>query len=1791
VARLRANIDALKTLRSLEREGRPARPEERARLARWSGWGALAAVFDEGAAGYERAGWARGELMSLMSAEEFAAARLSTLNAHYTDAAYTEAIWDAVKSLGFRGGSVLEPGCGSGNFVGIAPDGARMVGVELDPVTAGMARALYPEADIRCESFAETRAPEGAFDAAVGNVPFGDITLHDPRHNPSGHRIHNHFLVKSLCLTRPGGIVALVSSRYTLDSANPAARREMAEVGDLLGAVRLPTGAHRRAAGTDVVTDVLLFRRRAEGEPSQGQSFEASARLEGDLRINEYFRVYPEHVLGTMSVGQGEGGRPELVVDGLRDAGAQLREALADIVRRAQERGLTFTEREGPELASAPVAMLRPEERHPDGYLAAGEGASFTEVREGVRVPFAPPASQAEELRALLGLRDTVMQLLDLEAGSVDDSAELDGVRADLNRCYDLYVARHGPINRFSERRTGRVDPESGEERYARIRPRRGGFDQDPYCKVVDALEHFDASTQSASKASIFQGRVLSRRVQRLGADTAEDALAICLDTHGDVRLGEIAKLLGVEEVEARQMLGTLVFDVPGSDELVTAAAYLSGNVRVKLADARAWAREEGSFDANVKALEGALPRDLRPDEIHAKLGAPWIEPQDVQAFLCELLDDPHVVVESPGGGVWAVRSRSIPTTLSKQTWGVTTCSALDITQALLEQRQLRVYDTVAGEQQFNAEATAEAVEKARELSERFSEWVWEDPARATRLARVYNDRFNAIVPRSYDGVALSLPGLSTAFRPRPHQYAAVARVIHEPAVGLFHEVGAGKTAEMVISAMELRRLGLASKPVVVVPNHMLEQFSREWLQLYPRARLLAASKDDLGRDHRRLFVAKCATGDWDAVVMTRSAFERIPMSQEAQKQYLAREVGSLAGLIVEAKAQGGARLTLKRLEGMKKRAEERLKSKLDGAKDPGISFEQLGIDYVFVDEAHAYKNLRTASNIPGMSVDGSQRATDLHMKLEYLRERGPRVATLATATPIANSMGEAYTMQRYLRPDLLERSGITGFDQWAAVFGETTSSIEVSPDGSGMRQATRFAKFRNVPELLLQWQVSADIKTAEDLKLPTPPLKVRESDGGRLPETVVVLPSEALREFMVELAHRAEKVRSRQVEAKEDNMLSVASDGRAAGLDLRLVGLAAEQPQKVSVAADRIANIYEAHRDTVYPGMDGAPHPVPGALQLVFADLGTPKPGEWSVYEQLRTELVARGVPRGKVRFMHEASTDREKGELFAACRDGRVAVLLGSTERMGVGTNVQLRAVALHHLDCPWRPADIAQREGRIIRQGNANPEVQILRYVTESSFDAYLWQTVSRKSQFIGQVMRGRLDVREIEDIGEVQLSYNEVKALATGNPLLLEQAKAQAEVTRLERLQRAHQRNQASIGSTLVHIEARIQDCRRTAKECESAHMVYAARKDASSFAMTIGAGTFDKKSAANDAIVHRLRVAPSGSIGVLHGFELVADGRDQRYASVILRGVPNGRLAIEVESLGTADVLRRCENLLERLPTEAQKAQEEAERLTADIARAKAERGQPFKHAEALLHERSRLLDMEVAIALSVEPMAPRDATKETLGQPSAEDAEHGDSGLEEGVELAIEGAEAAAQEALVATSEAERTAPEKTANERPRVEELAARWRGLYAAELERVLGRAASLEHRLAERAGRVRSAMDEHEKQRPRPSPIYGVLPKNRAQFEAQKAAWEQGHAALKARLDLVETRRCRVAEYLREPRGNVRGTASVLALCNVKTQEPELAAQIALIRRGSALGRSAVELRSRSDLNRGR
>ena len=1614
----------MRTLRTLQAEDRPARPAELADLAAWTGWGAVPRLFDPKTPEYALH---HDELAELLSPAELNAAARSTLNAHYTNPRLVAGMWAAARTLGFQRGRVLEPGCGVGTFLGLAPDDAQTIGVELDPVTADIAAALYPEAEIRAESFADTRLPEGFADLTIGNVPFGNVTLNDRRHNARGHSIHNHFLVKGLHLTRPGGLAIAITSRYTMDSANPAARRELSDLADLVFAVRLPEQTHQ-LAGTQVVTDLLVLRRRGMNDEPAGAAWERLVDVEvggdadsgaarGRARINEYFAAHPRQVVGEMTLGRGHYRDDELRVsitpaadDGDRAADPasagnaldEVRQRLASSAELAAELGLGYRPTSIPSESPDPthaVALVPAGARRPDGYLVEHKDGSFGKVQDGIIAAHPVPKTQQRELALLLALRDTYVQLVEAEAADLTDDAALDDLRAQLNRHYDAYVAAYGPVNRFSWR-PGRTNPVTGETTQIRVPPRQGGFRDDPFAGPVYALETFDPQTQSATKAPIFTTRVVVPRVRPLGADTPADALAITLDTFGDVRLAEVARLLGVDEQAARSQLGELVFDDPAAlvaehsaghiepAGLIPAAAYLSDNVRRKLDTARAAAEQDPRFEVNVAALRAVVPPDIAPDDIAVRLGG-WVRVSYVQWFLRETFANEHLRVEHAGGTQWAIRGGGYGV-LETDTYGTPQLTGSKIAEKLLRSEPIQIWVEIEdGKRELDLEATEAAQRKAVELNERFAEWAWEDPQRATDLAREYNDRFNAIVLRDYSGAHLSLPGLARSFTPRPHQLAAVARMIQEPSAGLFHVVGAGKTAEIAIGVWELRRLGLITKPAIVVPNHLVEQFRNEFLQLYPQARVLAAGMGDVTRLGRGTFLGRIANSEWDAVVVSQSVFARIPLSAEAQKNYFERQAEQIRLWLDSAREQGG--LTVKRLETMLARQEESIKKHMEARRDDGLTFEEVGIDYLVVDEADMYKNLLTPSANQDLAIVGkraSKRATDLDMKIDYLRaSRGNRVCTFATGTPIANSLTECYVMQSYLRPDVLADAGLESFDQWAATFTQQVTEIEVAPTG-GYRLKTRIAKFDNVPELLRMFHIFADVQTAEDLNLPTPAL------AGGTTQTVRVPASHELTVFMAQIGDRAAAMTTRSEKGK-DNVLSLMTESRKAALDLRLVERDTGEQTKVDAAADRIAAIWERHRDREYLGADGNPSPVRGALQIVFSDLGTPKEG-FNVYDELRTALTLRGMPRESIRFVHEANNDRDKALLFAACRRGEVAVIMGSTERLGAGTNIQDRAIAKHDLDVPWRPRDIEQRDGRIMRQGNQNAEIEVIRWVTEKSFDAYMWQSLERKSKFIGQVLRGKLDVREIEDIGETALSYGEIKAMAAGDPLLLDKAQVDADLTRLRRLERAHDRSQDRLRWQVVSMA---DQKTRTDSEVERLSSVLPQRQPttADAFTMTIGAATFDKRAGAGRALQQRLAALTRDlgyqrdatvPIGRLGGLPVEATAtRRSTGIDVTLRctDVPHTSVELNVESIAddtkAVGLVTRLENRINALDHRRDELQSESDRLTVEIDRAHRRIGAEFPQAGDLSATKLRAADIEARLTEAARPRAaePTDA--------------------------------------------------------------------------------------------------------------------------------------------------------------------------------------------------------------------
>ncbi len=1591
-------------------------------LARWSGWGAIPQIFDESDDRYvdERA-----ELRQLLRTEEgWAQARRTTLNAHYTSASVVQAMWHATGALGVEGDvRVLEPGCGSGNFIGFAPPGARLTGVELDETTAEIAEHLYgARATIHATAFEELRVEDGAFDLVIGNVPFAKVTPHDPRHNRGRHALHNYFIVKSLHLTRPGGLVVALTSRYTLDARNPGVRREIASLADLVGAIRLPERAFARSSGTDVVVDMVVLCRRPPGAEPTGPAWERVGRAPievGDaaapLEVNEYYLAHPERVLGELAAARGMYRDHELTVTPTGDLDEQLPAALAALVADACARGLVYV----PADRSQDYGRA---ERRPargdfdlthaqDGSFVVNQRGEVAQLQGGAPFAYEPRvAKDRSELARLVGLRDAARSVLAVQVDGGDDD-QLAAAQATLAEQYRAYTRLDGPINRSAQARTGRRNPETGEEIMRRVRPRMGGFREDPDWPLVAALEVFDEETQEARPAAIFHERVIDPPHERHGVDTPDEAVAVCLDETGTITVDRVAELLGTDPATARQQLGELVYDEPGTDRLVAASEYLSGNVRAKLDACRAADDPDGRYRPDIAALERVLPAQLEPADITARLGAPWIPSRDIERFCREVLDSTVDVEHLPQFGHWSARLRdgSRRSVALSSEWGTSRADAVTLLDAALNQRLHTVTDaTEDGRRVRNDAETLAARDKQEALTARFSTWVWEDPERARRLAARYNELFSSTVLPTFDGSHLTLPGLAGTFTPHAHQRAAVARILTDGRALLAHAVGAGKTATMVMAAMELRRLGFASKPAVVVPNHMLEQFSREWLQLYPTARVLVADRERLSKDRRKEFVARAATGDWDGIIFTQSGFARLPLGRDLISSYLGEEIETARGALAGSK--DGKGLSVKRLERRIAQLEETHKRLLaEHTKDDGVRFEETGIDYLFVDEAHAYKNRRVDSSIDGVANVGSQRAQDLDSKLWALRRmHGTRVVTFATATPVANSMAELWVMQCYLHPDLLASVDLRAFDAWAANFGRTHTALELAPDGASYRMQTRFARFQNVPELLTLYRQVADVRTIDDLDLPVPALA-----GGQA-ETIVVEPSDALVDYVADLASRAEAIRNRVVDPSEDNMLKVTGDGRRAALDLRLVGEDSPgEGGKLNVAAQRIAAIHHATRDLRYADEHGQLTLRPGALQLVFCDVSTPAAVGWNAYDELRTLLARRGIDPGSIRYMQGAQTDVAKAKLFAACRDGTVSVLMGSTETMGVGTNVQTRAMAMHHLDAPWRPADIEQRDGRILRQGNQNPEVRVLRYVTEGSFDTYMWQTLERKAAFIAQVTRGDLPDRDVDDVGDQALSFAEVKALATGDPLVLEKAAVDADVARLARLERAHHDDQHRLRITLEAATRRAETVEHRAADLEAViGRVTDTRGER--FTMAVDGRAHVKRVDAGEHLQRLLRhrldrtppetSGPTTEIGILGGLVVTAQAittiEDEVRVTIPDAHVEVSFLANDLSRGDPANLVTRLERHLHRLPETLAEMNKEAAGARTEAERAAARIGVPWDRADELAALRRHQKEIEDALAASTDrskgPDGPPRAEPDPAGPPDRHAATPGD---------------------------------------------------------------------------------------------------------------------------------------------------------------------------------------------------
>lgn len=1602
-ARAQANLAAIGIVKTVEGD---LSDTQRATVAQYSGWGGLSAIFDEAKTDWEAE---RNQLKALLTEAEYASARSGVLDAHYTNTAYVAPMWEALTFLGFTGGRVLEPGCGSGNFIGHAPANAYMVGVELDPTTAAIAQALYPDDEIRTESYTETSlGADGYFDAAVGNVPFGDSRPYDKVYNRGNHTIHNYFINKAIAQTRPGGLVAFVTSHHTLDAKNPGFRRELYARADLVGAVRLPTGAHRATANTDVVTDILILRRRGQDETPQPFTWEfANDVTYGDntIPVNEYFTHHPGRVLGSPSASIGLYGAVGLTVtnDSLDSLGNQIRSALSGVVREAKDKGLVFTTIEH---SDTPEIVIDSNEI---GRVAETQPEVFTVLTETGERELRVPKNARNELRTLLNLRDLTRQLLAIEQATLEDTPELDQARTNLRTAYESFVDQYGYLNTQRETwRKKKTDTGEVEETlYLSDRPAVRAFRNDPFAAITLAIEAYDQDDRVGKPAGLLHQRQIGVTFTPLGADTPEDALAISMAQHGRVDLDYVAYLLATDHDEIRELLGDRIFDTPEGP--VIRADYLSGDVRTKLDQARQWVTDDPElYQANVTALEKAQPADIALADIEFGLGTPWIGVElNREFFEREVLGitwgTSFELSYNPLTSQWDANLRNAERIESTyRRWGTERRDGIRVFNAALNHSDFIVYDSVptpdGGKKDVvNYEQSALFAQKGVEMREAFVEWIWKDAGRVDHLQRVYNERFNRIAPRDYshDGAQLHFPGLASSFTPYDHQRAAVARMITQPTVGLFHEVGAGKTMEMVMGAMELRRLGLARKPMVVVPNHMLFQFANEWQQAYPNARVLIATKEDLDKKGRATFFAKATANEWDGIVITGTQFKTLGLKPENDAVYLKQQIADLKEALASSEAKD---YSVRQMEGVLRRAEADLAKALDSKTDPGLTFEDLGVDYLIVDEAHLYKNLRVTSQLKGINTgDGATRATDLHKKIGWLRSNNPdgKVLTLATATPIANSITEAHTMLRYLRPDLLDTAGISAFDAFASTFTQEVTKTEAAP-GGGFRQMTRIAKFQNLPEFLALWSVAADVKTADELNLKVP-LLMRNEEGQRQADVVRIDSGRSMVEFSRQIEQRSKAISDGAVSPREDNMLRISTHGRRAAIDLRLVGIQPSGDTKIEAVADNIMTVYERTKDNEYLDALGEVSNTRGGLQIVFIDFSSPNSDQWNAYDGLVDELVARGMDRSQIAFMHDATNDRAKEALFAQARNGNISVLMGSTQKMGVGTNIQSRAVALHHVDAPWRPADIAQREGRIIRQGNQNNEVEIFRYVTERSFDTYMWQTLERKQHFINQVMANRVGKRVVDDIGDTELSYAQVKAAATGDPLVIERVEVEANVQKYRRLERGYRREQQYNNSSISTLKRQISNSETLIESFEKAFSDIRSTRG-NLFSMTINGLDIDERAEAASRLstvlstdlqdnIHlarrgqdyRVWATPQVTLG---GVDLIVSAvtpgtktKTERGVNIVFspKQIPSWlheqvSVTIPLTAFDGIGAVTRLENFVESLAHRAEDERAKIESARESIEAAQLVVNTPFKFADELKEATARLEYLDAHIA-------------------------------------------------------------------------------------------------------------------------------------------------------------------------------------------------------------------------------
>ncbi len=1572
------NVAAIRLLKDLEAQGRSATPEEQEVLSRYVGWGGIPQAFDE-----TNEKWASeyAELKTLLTPEEYASARGSTLNAHFTSPTVIEGMYQALEQMGVHPDTVLEPAMGVGNFFGLMPESmqnATLMGVELDSITGRLAKQLYPQANITVDGFERVNLPDNSIDLAVGNVPFGSYKLADPRYDKQNLLIHDYFFVKTLDKVRPGGIVAFITSKGTLDKQDSTVREYLAQRADLLGAVRLPNNAFSRNAGTDVTTDILFLQKRAQ-PPEQVPDWVHLGQTADGIPINRYFETHPDMVLGTMAWDKSMYGN-EWETTCAPIPGIELADQLSEALSKLSPPDQQLLSQKGAVEVQELLERMETADVEARNFSYTEVGGKLYFVEDGERIPVEVPATTEKRIRGMIGLRGVTRNLIELQLyGGTDE--EIRTAQEKLGKAYDAYTAEYGLLNSTGNKRA---------------------FEQDSSYCLLCSLEILDEDGNLERKADMFTKRTINQQVTIDHVDTASEALAVSIGERARVDLDYMASLLGTpgETDSIIRDLKGVIYKNPeaGGGPLngwETADEYLSGNVRKKLAAARAAAENDPIFAENVAALEQAQPKDLSAAEIDVRIGVTWIDPQYYTQFVHELLKPPFYLKKdiqvrySPATGEWNVSGKSrdsLNNSLAYVTYGTKRRNAYAIIEDSLNLRDTRIYDTVHNpdgttSRVFNAKETMLAQQKQEQIREAFKDWIWKDPARRADLCQKYNELYNAIRPRSYNGEHIRFSGMNPEISLRPHQRNAVARMLYGGNSLLAHCVGAGKTFEIVAAAMESKRLGLAKKSLVVVPNHLTEQWGADFLRLYPGANVLVATKKDFEPANRKKFCSRIATGDYDAVVIGHSQFEKIPLSPERQKAILQEQIDQVIDGIQEAKAQDGERYTIKQLEKSRKNLETRMKKLNDQSrKDDVITFEELGVDKLFVDEAHGFKNLFLATkmrNVAGIGQSEAQKSSDMFAKCRYLDEiTGGRGVVFATGTPVSNSMVELYTMMRYLQYDLLKSSGLEHFDSWAANFGETITALEMAPEGTGFRSKTRFAKFFNLPELMAMWREAADIQTADMLRLPVPAAeKITE----------VTTPSDFQRDLVADLGERAEAVRNREVEPREDNMLKITSDGRKLALDQRLSDptLPDDPESKVNAC---VRNVLQVWQDT---------EEIKGT-QLVFCDLSTPKgDGSFNVYDDMKQKMMAQGVPPEEIAFIHDAKTEVQKAELFAKVRKGQVRVLLGSTAKMGAGTNVQTRLTALHHLDCPWRPADIEQREGRILRQGNMNQTVKIYKYVTENTFDAYNWSILENKQKFIGQLMSGKNPSRSCEDVDEAALSYAEVKALASGDPRIIEMTDLDSQVTKLKLLKANHEGQRYMLEDRLIQFFPKaINGTKEQIQGLEGDLAVLQAhpQPDKEHFSITVAGQTYTERKAAGQAIIDACTkmtdVSQRVELGEYRGFPMTlwADTATQKFQVTMKQNLSH---TIELGSDPVGNIAR-LDNALAAIAENLEQNKGKLENLTAQMEEAKLEVKRPFPQEQELVEKTSRLNVLRIALNMDGKSTGKRERDKEELdgGKPS-----------------------------------------------------------------------------------------------------------------------------------------------------------------------------------------------------------